>query len=270
MSSKKTKLIPLLMGLPFLLMGNSPVSHTYPHYYEDYEITNLHFGDPIEGQYPLDITIKNTGDGYIAISEAFWLSTDDEGFEFEDENVMEDESFAVCLAPHSSGTYIASNLANETFTLENAYPNCYAYTDLSEATYSSLNFSFKKAVAMGELFYYELEDFDDGFNGYYHSSKIINIEVKGVPYSFVSHTSVSTVEFGLRDQTITAEDITVKSLYIAKGDSTGKQETEQFFKGLMWCGIAVLGAAVGLVLFGVFPIFILPVIIRKAKKKKES
>lgn len=274
----KLKLIPALLVAPLLFMGNSPVSYVWPHYYEDYEITNLTFGEHEEDGYPFTITLQNNGDKYIDIGRTFELTTITDYFKFEDDRVCEDSLANVVLAPHSSATYKASGKTEEVFSLDDQTVSvyCYAYDVVQEENnsfeyeWTTIKFIEKETIKDGAYYSFEISDFFVEGSDYYYYAKIFDVTIKGEKYSFIDNNQNNILLFGLKDDTLTAQDIIIDNLYVIRGDSTGKKETEKLLQGLGWFGISCL---IGLGVFatvGIFPIFILPSIIKKAKKNKKE
>ena len=270
----KTALIPLLVCAPLLFMGNSPVSHVYPDYYENFEITAISFEEETEDGYPFSVTITNNGDGYLDLMN-FDLSNDNDFYTFEDP-AFYSMNANVLLAPHTSGTYISKFCAASPFSLEDAigYGRAYLLDSKNspslEFTYSGIAFEEKRIANGGAYYYFDVQDFNVKDEGYYYYAKIVDVTIKGTKYSFLDQNNGNLITICLVDDTLTAEDFTFESIHVIQGYSTGKRESENLLMGVGVCALAILGAVAIIVSLGVFPLFILPAIIKKAKKKKEA
>ena len=274
----KFKLIPALLVAPLLFMGNSKVSHVWPDYYVDYEITNITFGEQEEDGYPFSVTVQNNGDSYIDIGQTFEITTRTQYFKLVENSVLDSFIPNLLLAPHSSMTCPANEKSEEVFSLDDGTVNvyCYAYkvtqeeNESFEYEWTGFKFKEKKLTDGGAYYYIEALDFFVEGSDYYHFAKVYDLTIKGEKYSFIDNNSDNILCFGLKDDTLTAEDITVDNFYVIRGSSTGKKETERILMGLGWFGIACLIGIGIFITIGIFPLFILPPIIRKAKSKKEN
>lgn len=246
----------------------------YPHYYEDYELTAINFEEADEnGKYPFSVTIENTGDGYITIDKLFEVDYGNQYFNFVDDLVRTNENvdYNLCLSPHTSRTFKSLTLANSVFALEDCSSSCYAfevYTDI-EVEWTSFSYLGKDTIEGGANYNFIANDYSyhGELEDYYYFSKVVDVTIKGEHYAFFDDFASEKITLALTDDTLTNEDIVIENIKLIQGTDTGKKATEAFIKGLMWAGIAILIGIAFLFTFGVFPIFILPVIIRKSKKK---
>lgn len=249
----------------------------YPHYYEDYELTAINFeGADENGKYPFSITIENTGDGYIAIDKLFEVEYGNQYFNFADDLVRANENanYNLCLSPHTSRTFKSLTPADSVFTLEDCSSYCYAfeiYTDV-EVEWTSISYLGKETVIGGADYSFIANDYSYhcDIEDYYYFSKVVDVTIKGEHYAFFDDFASEKIALALTDDTLTSEDIVIENIKLIQGTDTGKKALEAFTKGIMWAGIAILIAIAFLIIFGVFPIFILPVIIKSAKKKNRE
>ncbi len=275
----KTKYIPALLLCPFLFMGAGYGNHpgyAYPLYYQDCQLTAISFEEADEnGEYPFSVTIENTGERYITINSLFSLETRDQHFDFVDDIALTKENvqYNFCLPPHTTGTFKSLTPSKNVFTLEDCTPYCYAfeiYTDV-EVEWTSISYLGKETVEGGAYYNYQANDYSYHCEeeDYFYFSKVVDVTIKGEHYAFFDDFASENISLGLIDDTLTSEDIVIENIKLIKGTDSGKRATEAFMKGLMWCGIAIFIGIVFLLTFGVFPIFILPVIIKKSKQKNK-
>lgn len=272
------KFIPVLLATPMLFMGTKISGEqsggAYPHYYEEFQLTALTFGEADEeGTYPFTATIENSGDQYIAIN-TFEIMHESGYFRFADENVIGEQGGGICLAPHSSGTYKALANASEVFTINNCTPYCYAYeiaTDENlECEYTGFRYIGKQSVNDGAYYSFEASDYSYYGDDYHYYSKMVDVDIKGVHYAFFDDYANASIKIGLVDSTLTEEDFTITNLQLIQGMDNGKKFSEGLMKGLGVAVLAIGGALLAIFTLGVFPIFILPPIIRKATAKKNK
>ena len=274
----KMKYIPILLATPLLFMGADYGDHVggaYPNYYEDYQVTAIDFEAADEnGKYPFTITIENTGDSYIAVTRNFGLEYHNDYFTFIDESVIGDVDNGLCLAPHSTGTYKSFTPASETFSLDDSSHYCYAYAIYQniEVEYTNIKYIGKEATEGGAYYTYEAQDYsyhDEEGNEYYYYSKMVDVTIKGEKYAFFDDFASKDIRFGLTDDTLMESDIIVNEIRLIQGSETGKRFSDALMKGALWCVVAIAGAIFLILTLGVFPIFILPVIIRKSRQKNK-
>ena len=267
---------------PFLFMGagsgygNHP-GYAYPLYYQDYQLTAISFEEADEnGEYPFSVTIENTGEWYITINHLFELNYNYEYFNFVDDVTIANENVEnnLCLPPHTSRSFKSLTPAKSVFTLDECSSSCYGfeiYKDM-EVEWTSFSFIGKENVENGAYYNFYAKDYSyhGEEDGYYYFSKVVDATIKGEHYAFFDNYASDKISLGLTDDSLTSEDIVIEDIKLIKGVDSGKRASEQLRKGLMWCGIAIFIGIVFLLTFGVFPIFILPVIIRKSRNKKKA
>ncbi len=260
---------------PVLFMGagyGENAGFAYPHYYEEYQVTAISFEDADEtGKYPFSITLENTGDEYIAIDKNFSLEYSDHYYQFYNDAVTfdDDKNSGLCLAPLSSQTYKSLTPAFETFTLEECTHSCYAYEIFTDIEVEFTGFTYLGKDTIDDCLYYNFQANDYSFHddGYYYYSKVVDVTIKGEHFAFFDDFANEKISLALANDSLTSEDIVIEDLKLIQGTDSGKKFSEYLLMGLRWAAIAIFGGALVIFTLGVFPIFILPSIIKKSKQK---
>ena len=204
---KKISFIPLLLISPLLFMGAVyPYARETP--YEDYEISDLTFGEKDNGAYPYSLSISNTGEGYISLTD----------FRFDDgeygngyiEQIGDFFDSYLYLAP--GGKCSLSGHSQVNMDPEKINYNCVAFCEYSINEYKSVTFT-----GMDEEDYYNGTSYNYYFNieGYpqendYYLTYLLEFTYDGVTYA--KRFFGETFDLELTKEIDPAEDIEFSSL----------------------------------------------------------
>ena len=215
----KSKFIPLLLLCPLLFMGNSPAPYDGGDVYEDFEVSNLTYGEKdIDDKYPLTIDVKNTGTGYMLVGSSFYMEASNNDYvncyhELVSYRYYDD----VCIGPNQTAKLISDGSVSQQYELNEYRIVCRGYQEVIETTYGSIKLEDKADVSgvNSAYYYFSIEDLKTD-NEYYYSM-IVDMNVKDKNVAFKYYSAMDEFSVCLNDRTLTEEDFTINGVYLIRG-----------------------------------------------------
>ncbi len=257
----KAKLVPLILICPLLFMANSAAPYAYPEEYEDFEVTNVTYGDiDSDYRYPVSIEVKNTGESYMMLHNHFFANTENESLNFYRNGIHYTNTGIACIGPNQSATLIADRNVIQQYELSAYSFYAEAYSQYVSATYSGVRLDEVEQYSDYALYSFTIEGFKYDTNYYY--SPIVEFTAKGESYCIYNYSLNDYFYVSLLDKTLTAEDFEFTGIKLIQGRNRVSRDIES-----MWLTIWIL---LGITLFVGFLISLafIPLIIKSATKKK--
>ena len=263
---KKTRFIPLLLLCPLMFMGNSPAPYNVGDVYEDFEVSNIVYGEPnVDNRYPFSVDVKNTGTGYMCVGNSFYMEANNNDYSNCYHELVSYRNYAdVCLGPGQTATLVSDNYVSTQHELSEYRVVAYGFKDFFETSFTSIDFNKKENVygvdAAG--YYFEIKNLKLD-NDYYYSM-IIDTTIKGENIAFKFYSATDEFNICLNDRTYVAEDFVFNNIYLIRGRSLVNDRVEE-----LW--ILGYGITSGILFVGfLVSLAFIPMIVKSARKKAEE
>ena len=245
---KKKALIPVLLFVPLLFMGNSP----YPYYNEEnypienIEISNIQYGEESQrGYFPFAIDVENKGDMYLSLNSLYFNFKSAYG-----DFYLNTPNYGDLVPPHQKMTvYGVSD--NNTYQVEdliiNSGRNAYGYRVEGEAA------TYKKAA----LEYIGVDYVDDYNRNCYtykvdvdglsidsdvYCSMLINYTSNDHQYAMYWSGASENNNFYISSyEEATSENISINNIYVLKGMNRRHSDWESIWLTIMVSVFIALG-----------------------------